>query len=168
MEVFKMNEFKITIANLGLLNEGEVREADIHFPCDELEEIYNHVTFEGSNDYIITDYEADFPIGDFESLSMLQEISEMKEEQYEVFLTIAQHDGVEYAVNMVDKYEFRVWTGVKDWSDIAYQMMEDNFEFQNLPDVFKRHFDFEGYGEELESCSNGYWDTDRKIFVEVF
>lgn len=161
-----MNQFEITLA--GMMDN--YKTVTINFPTtqEEINEAYNHVSDNGQRDYEMVDYEADFRI-DYPDMKLLNEISELKEDEYTVFLTFRNggcqlKEAFEYAT----LYEFRLWEGVEDMGDVAHQMLEDDMVFQELPEFVKRHFDFDGYGEELESGSTIFWDKDNKRAVELY
>jgi Antirestriction protein (ArdA) len=161
-----MNQIEITLA--GMMDN--YRTVTINFPTsqEEINEAYNYVSNDGMRDYEMVDYEADFRI-DFPDTRLLNEIAEMKKEQYEVFLTFRNggcqlKEAFEYAT----LYEYRLFEGVEDAGDIAHRILEDDMEFQDLPEYVKRHFDFDGYGEELESGGTYFWDTENKRAVQLY
>jgi hypothetical protein len=162
--------FTITLANLGLYNEGIYRTREIEFPAtqEEINEAYNYVTFDGMNDYIILNDDADFNIYHFESLSTLNEIAELNDEQYEVFKIILKHDSIEHALSIAKSGDYRLFENVEDFGDVARVILEDDAEFQALPDYVKRHFDYDSYGDEIYSGGQWYEDFDNRKVVEVW
>ena len=161
-----MQQFEITLA--GMMDNYNT--ATISFPAtqEELNKAYNHVSQNGMRDYELVDYEADFRI-DFPDFKLLNEIAEMKEEDYNVFLTF--HNGgcdLRDAFKYATCYEYQLWENVEDAGDIAYKVLEMDEEFQACPEFVKRNFDYDQYGEELESGGTYFWDTENKRAVQLF
>jgi glutamate-1-semialdehyde aminotransferase len=159
-----MNQFEVTLQNLATY-----KTVTIDFPSseDEVAEAIAEVTNYGQNDYEIVDYEADFKI-DFFNFKILQEIAEMKEEQYQAFLVFAENETMTEAVSYANHYNYRMFTGVEDMGDVAHQILELDYEFQEAPEFMRTHFDYDSYGETL--CAGGTWYEcpSRKTIIELF
>ncbi|HGO9416686.1 TPA: hypothetical protein ACLBZX_005182 [Bacillus cereus] len=61
-------KFSITLANLGVYNEGELHAESILFPTEtkEVAAAYNRVSYSGMNDVIIISDNAPFEIHQYE------------------------------------------------------------------------------------------------------
>lgn len=164
-----MNNFTIILSNLGQLNAGNNVSVEIEFPieADELTAAYNQVSYNGNCDVITTDYDAPFEIGDYEQLTLLNDIANLDRDKYEGFLILANHMSIREAYNYVNHYNFHIFHGVEDLGDVARCVLEDDAEFRDCPDFVKRHFDFDAYGEELESGSEFYEDFKNKTLLEI-
>lgn len=161
-----MNNIEITLA--GMMDN--YKSITIIFPTTqkEINEAYNYVSNDGQRDYEMVDYEADFQI-DYPDMKLLNEIAELKQEEYEAFLTF-RNGGCQLkeAFDYATLYDYRLFTNVKDAGDIAYQMLEDDTDFQSCPEFVVRHFDYDAYGEELESGGTFFWDVDNKRAIELY
>ena len=77
-------EIKIAITNLGKYNEGELAFEWMTLPADEdeLQDALQAIGIDGKRyeEYFISDYEAPFPIGEYESIAKLNEVAEKLEE----------------------------------------------------------------------------------------
>ncbi|WP_095021859.1 antirestriction protein ArdA [Bacillus thuringiensis] len=97
----------------------------------------------------------------------MERIGNLDEETYEAFLILAKHMSLNLACGMARRNEFRIYREVKDVGDLAYQLLQEDAEFQKLPDFVKRHFDYDGYGEELESTSSFYEDFKNEVLLVI-
>jgi hypothetical protein len=162
-------KFSITLANLGVYNEGELHAESILFPAEtkEVAAAYNRVSYSGMNDVIIISDNAPFEIHQYEQLAVLERIGNLDEDTYEAFLILANHMSLNLACEMARRNEFRIYREVKDVGDVAYQILQEDADFQELPDFVKRHFDYDGYGEELESESSFYEDFANEALLVI-
>lgn len=162
--------FSITIANLGEYNEGKLHAEGIVFPAkhEDIAEMYNRVSYNGNNDVIIINDNAKFPIDQHEMLVTLENIGNLNEELYEGFLILAKHMPIREAYRMVIEKNFQIFREVKDLSDVAYQVLLDDEKFKDCPEFVRRHFDYVGYGEELDSMSQFYEDFSNQTLLEIF
>lgn len=163
-------EFKITLSNLGQLNEGNNVSEDIIFPAesDKLTAAYNRVSYNGQNDVIITLDDASFNFGQYESLTLLNKIANLDSEKYEAFVILTNHMSVRESYNMVTESNLQIFRDVEDLGDVARHVLAEDVEFQNFPDYVKRNFDFDAFGEELDSGSSFYEDFKNQMLVEIF
>ncbi|QCY65008.1 hypothetical protein FHE73_30600 (plasmid) [Bacillus thuringiensis] len=69
--------------------------------------------------------------------------------------------------SIIQRNEFRIYREVKDVGDVAYQILQEDAEFQGLPDYVKHNFDYSGYGEELESESSFYEDFKNEALLVI-
>lgn len=78
-----MSNIKIALTNLGKYNEGELTYAWLELPAtpDEVKAAMDEIGIGGEyEEYFISDYEAPFEIGEYESLANLNEVAEQLEE----------------------------------------------------------------------------------------
>ena len=74
-------EIRIALTNLGKYNEGELTYAWLSLPAtdEEISEAFKEISVAPSTEYeehFISDYEAPFEIGEYESITKLNEIAE--------------------------------------------------------------------------------------------
>lgn len=155
-------EIKIYVANLGAYNDGKLKGIWFTLPV-ELSEVFKKV-FEPHEldengdplgDYAIHDYEAPFSIKDYTSIQYLNEVAEMfemlSEKDVELIVKMVE---LGYISDLLDgpeslQYVYR-YENCKDMGDVAYQILHDSYAPEDYP-LFFRHFDYDSYGEEIES-----------------
>lgn len=186
-----MSHIKIYLTNLGKYNEGELVGEWVDLPVDddELQEVFARIGISDEPDeegnyyeeYFITDYETDiegFEIGEYESLSRLNEIAEAIE-------NLSDYD--------MKKFKNAVEAGFVDAEDIEdfdpdrFYLYEDVYDDDTLgrtiideleggienvdEETLSNHFDYEMFGREeaLYFDANDYVNpNDEKYIAELF
>ncbi|MFB5568653.1 antirestriction protein ArdA [Bacillus cereus] len=163
-------EFKITLTNLGKLNDGIEVSEEIHFPAthEEIAAAYLKVSNNGANDTIITNYDAPFKIDQHEMLATLERIGNLQYDIYEGFLILSKHMSTKMACDMAEHYNFQIFRDVKSLGDVARQVLEHDVTFQHQDKRIKNHFDYDAYGVELDSMSEYYEDFENEMLLEIF
>jgi Antirestriction protein (ArdA) len=158
------NNFSITVQNLF---NGKTTSID--FPCDMAEATKQVLSINpnGANDLELVDYEADFTIDQI-NIPMFNEIAILTEAQYKAFLIFAESESLDEALSLVNGYEYIVYEGCESLGDVAYRFLENDGDFQELPDFVKRNFNYESYGEELLSGMSIYESKKHKAFITLF
>lgn len=160
-----MNQFEITLQGL---NNGELQT--INFPCDNSEaaKAICIVSEYGSHDFEIVDYDADFRIDELHVMQ-LNEIAEMPQDKYEAFISFCE-GGLDYkeALSNVLYYDYRVFSGVDDMSDVAYQILQEDTAFLEAPAFMRIHFCYLSYGETLTASGVWYEDTKNRRIIQSF
>ena len=171
------------IGNLGKYNEGELVGEWIELPFDEDEwnELLDRIQICNENtehcdefgqpyeEWFIADYETDIPgleIGEYSNVEELNELAEMYEqldnnEQIACRAYLQNGSSLETAIDEARRGNYIVWLGCDSMKDVAWNMMEENrylAERGEIPQVLIDHFDYESYGNELETS---------RIFVAV-
>lgn len=156
-----MNTIKIYVANLGKYNEGELvgNWFDLQEFTDlkEITEIIGVAANTRYEEYAIHDFEAPFHIEEYSSIQSLIEIAERMEGMEEEEIKIASElldNGIinefEEGLNCFEDGEVLVYHDCKDMSDVAYEIMEETGQLEELPEMLRSYFDFEAYGRDLE------------------
>lgn len=172
-----MSEIKIFVRSLGAYNEGRLNGAWFTLPIS-MDEIFNkifkpHELDENGNphgDWAIHDYEAPFEIQEHTDIKYLNEIAELFESMSTEDIQIAcslHREGVIWdlteakdAVDHVIRFH-----GCKNMSDIAYFIIQDRYGNSEEHKLFLRHFDYESYGDELET-SGTYVFVNNELAVQ--
>lgn len=151
-------EINVYIANLGKYNEGELVGAWFTLPACE-DEIAEKIGLnEHYEEYAIHDYEAPFEIGEYDSLSTLNEIAELFDDHYndvaiEYVGEIADYLGIGI-VEVFDKInDIIVYSECQSWADYARYFIDECGYLDGLPALIANNIDYEGVGVEL--CING-------------
>lgn len=163
-------EFKITLANLGKLNDGIHVAEEIVFPAtnEEISTAYLKASNNGANDTIITNYTAPFKIDQHEMLATLERIGNLEYDIYEGFLILAKHMDIKMACDMAEHFNFQIFRDVKSLGDVARQTLEHDVVFQRQDMNIKRNYDYDAYGKELDEMSEYYDDFENGLLIEIF
>lgn len=168
------NEIKVYVANLAAYNEGVLKGAWFTLPIDT-DEIFQKV-FDAHEldehgqphgDYAIHDYEAPFEIGEYANLDTLNDIAELFEdlsdEQVEIMKALKE-DGVIMSMEEVDALDDIIeYPNCEDMSDVAYHIIQERYAGVEEYEFFLRNFNYESYGEELESTGTYLFVGDTGI-----
>lgn len=166
-----MEEIKIYVANLAAYNDGELRGDWFTLPC-EMDDIFKRVFTEDeldvdgqpNGDWAIHDYEASFKIDEYTSIDYLNEVAELfntlSSEDISILLALKEEgvlndlsEGKEY-LDSVIRYH-----NCNEMKDIAFLEIREKFGDNSEYHFFLRHFDYESYGNELET-------TGTYLFLE--
>ena len=178
---------KIYLTNLGKYNEGELLGEWVELPVSEkeLNEVFDRIQICHDNieysdecgnpyeEYFITDYETDisgFKIGEYDSLSRLNEIAETLEdlEKYEkevVKVLLSEGYSLEDALEKKD--DCMVYHDCNDMADVAEQYAEETGLLDSIPEDLRFYLDFERYGRDM-SFEGHFVFTDNGNCVQIW
>lgn len=150
----------IYLTNLKKYNEGILYGKWVELPIseDDLEEELNEV-LDGDEEYFISDWEAPdgFEIGEYSNIYDLnKEVEEydyilrekFNNDEYALELALSEYDNDISRYEKADVYFFN-----GDMSDVARKYIS-TYSTENVPQIFLDYFDYEAYGEYLESSGN--------------
>lgn len=177
-------EVKAWVGNLGKYNEGELVGEWVTFPIDEddwdevLRRIHigeqvdpNDARYGIYEEIFFADYDSELPLfkeyGEYPTLEQLNELAEEVEDidDEDILLAIYNEHSVTLsdAIAVYKSGDWRFYPHCDDMGDVAKQICADDPRFDNVAnDFLVRHFDYDSYGEELDSCGtfvpcgNGY------------
>ncbi len=174
---------KVYITDLEAYNEGHLVGSWYELPMNEdllAESIENELqrgkeiceSEHFHEEYFITDYECEYmEIGEYSNLNKLNEIAEAME-------TIAE-DGVK-AINFlmenhfvkdifeaIESYEdnVRIYEN-QSMEDIAYNLIEECYSFENIPDIISNNINYEKIGRDLE-IEGSYYKVGLDIYEYI-
>lgn len=151
----------VFITNLGKYNEGELVGEWVNLPVsdDELEKVFSRIGIDGEEyeEIFITDYESEVPgvtVDEYDSIEDLNELAESLELldgfDFEIVgAMLSQGYDFEYALNHYDDCYF--YEGAESMEDVARQYCEDCGLLDGIPDDLKQYFDFEAYGDNMDT-----------------
>lgn len=165
-------EVKAWIGNLGKYNEGELVGEWVEFPIDEdeWEEALERIGIGQQVDpddprygvyeeWFAADYDSELPLyenfGEYPNYEDLNELAEEVEgiDDDDVFGAILDNEtSIRAAIATYKGGDWRDYPGCDDMSDVAMRICNDDLAFTEAAEFMQRHFDFEAYGEELDSC----------------
>jgi antirestriction protein len=174
-------EMKIYVANLAAYVSGHHVGGWIDLPMDEVElkkkigAILNawNDGYTPSEECAIHDYELPFSISEYTSPYKVNEWAEIianshvEPEVLKAILGIFP-SSVEEGLSKIENGEYTVFDDCDTMSDVAYMVMEESgqLEAEGLSDVFINHFDYESYGNELDTCGTYVYCGNDK-YVEI-
>lgn len=151
---------KIFLTNLGKYNEGELIGEWVELPVsqEELQKVFERIGInEEYEEYFITDYECDlYEVGEYENLDTLNEIAErieeLDEEESKVVKALMSDLGytLDEAIGKVNSGDYMIYHDCNNMTDVAYQVVEECADLDNVHDDVARYFDYESFGRELE------------------
>lgn len=165
-----MKILDIALTNLGQYNEGILNFKWLSLPAseDEINETLKEIGIDGERyeEYFITDFESDFfSIGEYENLEHLNELAEQIDDldDYQKEIVSALMDcytnDIEEAISLVD--DCYLYSDCNDFTDLAYQLVDEMGLLDGVPETLKNYFDYEAYGRDL-SFEN-FYNTDFGI-----
>lgn len=163
---------RIFLTNLGKYNEGELIgkwvEINENSEMDDFEEYFKEIGInEEYEEYFITDYEAPFEIGEYDSIDSIVKKCEQCSEiirgngiSEEVLKSLLQECDIEDLVN-ADIY---LHSGVFSMADIAEEYVD---EFYNLDKMYNLayYIDYEKLGRDM--ALEGYFVETKEGMVEI-
>ena len=155
---------EIFLTNLGKYNEGQLvgKWVNLPVPLDKLDKVLAEIGIGGHyEEYFITDCETSCSgmreaIGEFTSLSALNELAEMVDElpadRGKVFSAVMETEScgsieaVKEVIAQLD--DFDLLEGVDDDEALGYVYAEE-YGCIAIPDHLRNYFDYEAYGRDI-------------------
>lgn len=172
-----MREIKVFVENLAAYNNGDSkgRWFTLPTPTEEIfEKIFdtNELDENGQphGDFAIHDYEAPFEINEFSNIENLNEAAEMmeglSEEDISIICAMKDEGYIEHFLEGESKLGDIVrFYDCKDMSDVAEEIVNERYGDNEEYEFFLRNFNYQSYGEELDS-SGTYIVMDNDLIVE--
>lgn len=167
----------VLIENLGLKNEGKFKGKQCHLPDKELENKILDITFQGENDYVVSDYtfpagSRSFPIEEYDIINLndlLLDISPLTPEKMKLISLLSNClDSVDDVRDCLIEERYRMHENVESMVDVAMIHVEENVDLTNVPKIIKENIDYESMGLSL-ATSGDYWEfKEEKIIIELF
>ena len=157
---------RIFLTNLGKYNEGQLTGKWVEMPIDEneLKEALKDIDINKEyEEFFITDYEAPFKINEYDSIETINEKIEAYEDALE---KVGDEDALEalldegYSLNEIDNYDYYIYYGVSDMSDVAYNYVNECYNVDEMP--FGNYIDYGLLGREMEMDSNFIFYDDKE------
>lgn len=149
-------------------------EKDWVTPTEALEFMELQKAKDGSEEFIIVDYDAPFEIGEYDSVSELAELAEKLEElsddEIEVFTTIidGHTSDFEEALRIVKDGDYMVYWDCPNMSAVAEQYCDECGLLNSMPENLRYYFDFEAFGRDME-IEGTFLELVNSIgYVEIF
>lgn len=164
---------EVFLTNQRRYNEGAVFGKWITLPIEDEDDLYAEIRaiVNFNDDYFISDYKAPFSISENESIYNLNNWLNCISE-YNVDINVAalleKNLGRNETLNVIESDNYRIYNAIS-MEEVAYEFItHTNPQWSELDEIFKRHFDFISYGEELEANGTFLKDTTNKIIIEIY
>ncbi len=174
---------RVYITDLEAYNNGHLVGAWYQLPMDKdlLADGVEKVLQEGKNicgdshfheEYFITDYECDYmAIEEYANLSKLNEIAEaminIDEDGVKAINFLFENNFAKDIFEAIESYEenVRIYED-SSMEDIAYNLIEECYSFENIPDIIANNIDYEKIGRDLE-IEGSYYKVERDIYEYI-
>lgn len=169
-------EIRIALTNLGAYNEGTLRFVWLNLPAseEELEEAYEAIGI-GEEDgcggvyeeVFITDYEAPFAIGEYDSIEDLNEKAETLTalDEWELEIVKAYMECYDNDVfRAIDALDDCIWYPNTTLEELAEELLTEDLNCAGVPDWVYNYIDFSGYARDLH-YDNYYEVNDGVLYV---
>ncbi|WP_214796616.1 MULTISPECIES: antirestriction protein ArdA [unclassified Exiguobacterium] len=161
--------FNIYVTNLAKYNQGISSGKWLELPMDEDElQMELKLILGEDEEYAIHDYEAPFHIGEYESISRINEIAEEVERSgvdSEVLDAIAGALGSIFdAIETVNNGDYHIWEA-ESMEEVARQHYEETGMVREIEEKLPHlvnHIDYESIGQEMDSVGT-YIEFGKKI-----
>ena len=162
---------KIFLTNLGKYNEGSIVGEWLELPAtqEEIDTCLNNISINAEyEEYFISDFESDIDglhIGEYENLERLNTIAETLEDvDTEIIEALIYHGyPLEDIESKVD--DCIIWYGCDDMSPVAELYADEIGLLDNIPDNFKRYFDYEAFGRDMDLEGRFYFANGNCIQI---
>lgn len=157
---------KVFLTNLGKYNEGQLIGKWVEMPIDEdeLKEVLESIGINAEyEEFFITDYEAPFKIGEYDSIESINEKIEAYEDALE---KVCDEGALEalldegYSLDEITEYDYSIYYNVNDMSDIAYEYVNGCYNVDKLP--LGNYIDYEALGRDMGYDGNYIFYTDKE------
>ena len=170
-----MMTFKIYVANLAKYNSGILKGEWLELPmeAEELQEALKDIL--GNDEEVaIHDYENDlgYSIHEYDNITELNELAERLEAlDTEGFKVIEAYmecmsNNLEEALDCYEEWNFTVYNGCNDDSDLGYYVVDNGLFGVEIPDSLSMYIDYEAIGRDFRIESTGcFMDGDYIQFI---
>ncbi len=174
---------KVFITDLEAYNQGNLvgRWHQLPMNQDLLAESIENVLQEGRDicgdshfheEMFITDFECEYmEVEEYSNIDKLNEIAEAMEEIDEdgvkAIKFLMDNNLVKDIFEAIDSYEdsVRIYEN-QSMEDIAYDLIEECYSFENIPDIISNNIDYEKIGRDLE-IEGSYYKIGLDIYEYV-
>lgn len=167
----------VWIGNLGDYNAGILRGDWYNlddYDLDELTEAVDELTNDGQNDYFIADSMSDYgvEVGEYESLESLYEKYDLVNDIIDKYgdnagdVISAYTDLIDSDLENISSCDFYFYSDCYTMADVAYEIMDQTGELDEMPEHLRRYFDYESYGRDIEIEGYFYY-AGGGLYVEI-
>lgn len=163
-----VDDMQVYIANLGKYNEGELVGAWFSFPIDE-EEVAEKIGLNAEyEEFAIHDYEAPFPIDEYDSIDHLNHLYGLIQEIegtpiYEELQEILGYWFKNIEELLEHHEEIICYADCDSMQDVAEHYIEETGVLNALPENMRYYFDYQALGRDMEIEGN-YLVTSHGVF----
>lgn len=148
-------------------------EKDWVTPAEALDFMELQNRKDGSEEFIIVDYDAPFKISEYDSISELVEKAEQLEnltdEEIEVLEAVLEHHTSDFdeALKIVEDGDYMIYYDCWNMAEVAERYLDETGMLNELPDFAVSYFDFEAYGRDME-IEGHFYQLNCNTQLEIF
>lgn len=148
-------------------------EKDWVTPAEALDFMEQQSRKDGSEEYIIIDYDAPFKISEYDSVAELVEKAEQLEnltdEEIEVLEAVLEHHTSDFdeALKIVEDGNYIIYDDCCSMTEVAERYLDETGMLNELPDFAVSYFDFEAYGRDME-FNGRFYQINYNTYLEIF
>ena len=161
--------------------DGNGEWVDMTLPMDEIDAIADKYTNNGQRDLLISDYSSSYINNtldiDYMSLDEVKAladtiqnlVSQYAENNIVSAIISAADDyrsGSETISEFIDSHEFYIYDNCDSMADVAYQVLTESGQIDELPEWARNYFDFESFGRDLE-IEGQFYKAEGAVYVEI-
>ena len=164
-----MKEMKICVRSLST-----GAEKDWITPLEALAFMEEQEQKDGSEEFVIVDYDAPFEISEYDSIAeladIMEEIEAFSDDEVAVLETILSEytSNFNEALEIVKGGSYTVHYGCCSMEEVAQQFCEECGVLDRIPENLQCYFDFEAYGRDMEIEGNFFELSDGSGIVEIY
>lgn len=147
-------------------------EKDWITPAEALEFMSLQNKKDGSEEFIIVDYDAPFTISEYDSISELVEIAEQLEnltdEEIEILEAVLEHhtNYFDEALNIVINGSYMIYNDCYNMYDVAVYYCTEAGILDSIPEEFQGYFDFAAFGRDME-FNGRFYQLNYNTYLEI-
>ena len=148
-------------------------EKDWVTPAEALEFMDKQNKIDGSEEFIIVDYDAPFAISEYASVAELAEkaekLAELTDDEIEVIEAVLENHTSDFdeALEIVADGDYMIYDDCWNMAEVAERYLDETGMLNELPDFAVDYFDFEAYGRDMEFNGRFYQINDN-TYLEIF
>ena len=150
-------------------------------PLERIQEVADKYTNNGQRDLLISDYSSSYIPNildiDYMSLDEVKALADTIQDLVSQYADINMvkaivgaaddfRSGSETISEFIDSHEFYIYEDCNDMADVAYQVLTESGQIDELPEWAQSYFDFVAYGRDLE-IEGQFYRSDNGIYVEI-
>lgn len=171
-----------TILNAFIGNyDGNGEWVDMTLPLERIQAVADKYTNNGQRDLLISDYSSSYIPNildiDYMSLNEVKALADTIQDlvsQYADINTVEAiigaadnyRSGSETISEFIDSHEFYIYEDCDSMADVAYQVLTESGQIDELPEWAQSYFDFVAYGRDLE-IEGQFYKAAGSIYVEI-
>lgn len=148
-------------------------EKDWVTPAEALDFMELQKEKDGSEEFIIVDYDAPFQIGEYASVAELAEkaekLAELTDDEIEILEAVLENHTSDFdeALEIVADGNYMIYDDCYNMYDVAAYYCTETGILDSIPDELQGYFDFAAYGRDME-IEGYFYQLNYNTYLEIF